>query len=87
MVEGRKKGESAEDYAKRLEAEVKSLKEDRSRIVLKVSQKGALSVYGLGRFPVTLYREQWVRVLEIAEEIKQFIHDHSKELNIKPTKE
>jgi len=41
-----------------------------------VSEKGALSVYGLGRFPVTLYREQWEKLLEKAADIRQFIHDN-----------
>jgi hypothetical protein len=40
---------------------------------LKVSEKGGLSVYGLGRFPVTLYREQWEKLLGMADEIREFI--------------
>jgi hypothetical protein len=43
---------------------------------LKVSEKGALSVYGLGRFPVTLYKEQWGRLLGYTEEIKAFLKDN-----------
>lgn len=43
------------------------------RLYLKVSEKGAVSVYGLGRFPVTLYKEQWEKLLEMVEEIKTFI--------------
>ncbi|HEX9663913.1 MAG TPA: hypothetical protein VGB27_16615 [Candidatus Binatia bacterium] len=43
---------------------------------LKVSEKGALSVYGLGRFPVTLYKEQWRRLLDIADEMKTFLKDN-----------
>ena len=42
-------------------------------ISLKVSQKGAVSLYGLGRFPVTLYKEQWERVLEMSDEIRAFL--------------
>ena len=44
-----------------------------------MSEKGALSVYGLGRFPVTLYREQWEKLLSMADEIRNFIreNDHS----------
>jgi hypothetical protein len=48
---------------------------------MKVSEKGALSVYGMGRFPVTLYKEQWLRLLAMAEDIKAFIeanNDHLK---------
>jgi hypothetical protein len=44
---------------------------------LKVSEKGALSVYGLGRFPVTLYREQWEKLLAMADQIRQFIQDNT----------
>lgn len=40
---------------------------------MKVSEKGALSIYGMGRFPVTLYQEQWVKLLDHAEEIRAFI--------------
>lgn len=47
---------------------------------LKVSQKGAVSLYGLGRFPVTLYKEQWERVLEMADEIRAFLREHDAEL-------
>ena len=39
----------------------------------KVSEKGAVSVYGMGRFPVTLYKEQWIKLLDVAEEIRAFI--------------
>ena len=50
-----------------------------SGIRLKVSEKGALSIYGMGRFPVTLYREQWEKLLSMADEIRNFIreNDHS----------
>lgn len=50
---------------------------------LKVSEKGALSVYGLGRFPVTLYREQWEKLLGMNDQIRQFIQDHDQELKKK----
>jgi hypothetical protein len=50
---------------------------------LKVSQKGAVSVYGLGRFPVTLYKEQWTRLLEMADEIRTFIVDNDSQLKTK----
>ena len=55
----------------------------RGGLTLKVSEKGALSVYGLGRFPVTLYKEQWVRLLETAEEIKVFIRENDEKLKTK----
>ena len=50
---------------------------------LKVSEKGAVSVYGLGRFPVTLYQEQWVKLLDMAEDIRAFIREHARELKVK----
>jgi hypothetical protein len=54
-----------------------------SMIKLKVSEKGALSVYGLGRFPVTLYKEQWKRLLEQGENIKAFLAQHDADLKSK----
>jgi hypothetical protein len=62
----------------RLRAENENLKRPRGQMSLKVSEKGALSVYGLGRFPVTLYREQWEKLLGMTDEIRSFIeqNDH-----------
>lgn len=68
----------------RLRAENESLRRPaRGQMSLKVSEKGALSVYGLGRFPVTLYREQWEKLLGLADSIRQFIADHDAELKKK----
>ena len=67
----------------RLKAENERLKGQRGRSSLKVSEKGAVSVYGLGRFPVTLYKEQWARLLAMADEIKAFIQEHDAELKTK----
>jgi hypothetical protein len=69
----------------RLRAENESLKKTKKPGVLtmKVSEKGGLSVYGMGRFPVTLYKEQWLKLLTIADDIKQFIEDHDDELKAK----
>ncbi len=50
---------------------------------MKVSEKGAVSVYGLGRFPVTLYQEQWLKLLALADEIKEFIADNKERLKVK----
>jgi hypothetical protein len=50
---------------------------------LKVSEKGGLSVYGLGRFPVTLYREQWEKLLGMADEIRNFIRENERALKKK----
>ena len=49
----------------------------------RVSEKGGVSVYGLGRFPVTLYYEQWKRLLDAAEELKTFIEDNKSKLKMK----
>lgn len=69
----------------RLKAENERLKAQRaSRVSLKVSQKGGVSLYGLGRFPVTLYKEQWAKLLEMADEIRAFIREHDTELKAKP---
>ena len=68
----------------RLKAENESLKNQRGRSVsLKVSEKGGLSVYGLGRFPVTLYKEQWTKLLAMADEIRAFLKEHDGELKAK----
>lgn len=67
-----------------LRAENEKLKRAAERKVhLKVSGKGALSLYGMGRFPVTLYREQWETVLGMAEEIERFIADNDSALKRK----
>lgn len=68
----------------RLEAENESLKRRSEKgLSLKVSQKGAVSLYGLGRFPVTLYQEQWTRLLDNADEIRRFLVEHAAELKKK----
>jgi len=69
----------------RLRAENEQLKGQRGRSVsLKVSEKGGVSVYGLGRFPVTLYKEQWAKLLVMADEIRAFLKEHDAELKAKP---
>jgi hypothetical protein len=69
----------------RLKAENERLRSQRGRSAsLKVSEKGGVSVYGLGRFPVTLYKEQWTRLLGMADEIRAFIKEHDAELKTKP---
>ena len=68
----------------RLRAENAALKKTSSRgLSLKVSEKGALSVYGMGRFPVTLYKEQWLKLLEISEDILAFIKANESRLKTK----
>jgi hypothetical protein len=68
----------------RLKAENEQLKSQRGRSAsLKVSEKGGVSVYGLGRFPVTLYKEQWAKLLGMADEIRAFIKEHEPQLKAK----
>ena len=71
----------------RLRAENERLKTGRGRTSLKVSEKGGVSVYGLGRFPVTLYKEQWTKLLAMADEIRAFITEHDAQLKAKPESE
>lgn len=67
----------------RLRAENEALKRPRGQVSLKVSEKGAVSVYGLGRFPVTLYKEQWLKLLSMADQIKAFIAENDERLKKK----
>ena len=68
----------------RLKAENASLKAKTTRgVSMKVSEKRGVSVYGLGRFPVTLYKEQWAKLLDIADDIRAFIREHDAELKAK----
>jgi len=67
----------------RLRAENERLKRTQGRGGIKVSEKGGVSVYGLGRFPVTLYKEQWTKLLDMADDIRAFIRDHDAELKAK----
>jgi hypothetical protein len=68
----------------RLRAENEALKTRGSKgVSLKVSEKGGVSVYGLGRFPVTLYKEQWNKVLGMKDEIEKFMHDNAHLLKTK----
>ena len=68
----------------RLRAENERLKKSGSRALgMKVSEKGALSIYGMGRFPVTLYKEQWLKLLAMGEEIKAFIEANNESLKTK----
>ena len=80
--------ETTEQKLARLEAENRALREQAEerkpgQLRLKVSEKGGLSVYGLGRFPVTLYKEQWTRQLDNVEEIKKFLQENDHQLKAK----
>lgn len=68
----------------KLRAENQALKKTSAKgLSLKVSEKGGLSVYGLGRFPVTLYKEQWIKLLDMAEEIRAFMKSNDSLLKTK----
>ena len=67
----------------KLRAENEALKQRGRSGSLKVSEKGAVSVYGLGRFPVTLYKEQWEKLLSMADEIRTFITQNDSQLKKK----
>jgi hypothetical protein len=68
----------------RLRAENEKLKNKPARgLTLKVSEKGGVSLYGVGRFPVTLYKEQWRRILAMATEIEAFIEENESSLKAK----
>ncbi|HKW09227.1 MAG TPA: hypothetical protein VJO33_02545 [Gemmatimonadaceae bacterium] len=68
----------------RLRRENEALKQRTTRgVSLKVSEKGGVSVYGLGRFPITLYKEQWTKLLDMADQIREFIVEHESELKKK----
>jgi len=80
--------ETAEQKLARLEAENQALRDQVAQrkpgeLRLKISEKGGLSVYGLGRFPVTLYKEQWKRLLDHAEDIKKFLEANDQDLKAK----
>jgi hypothetical protein len=68
----------------KLRAENERLKKAASRGgSIRVSEKGGVSIYGLGRFPVTLYKEQWLRLLDMADDIRAFIRDNADRLKSK----
>ena len=68
----------------RLRRENEALKRGAAKgVSLKVSEKGGVSVYGLGRFPITLYKEQWTKLLDMADDIRAFIRTHESELKSK----
>ena len=68
----------------RLKSENESLKARGSKgVSMKVSEKGGVSIYGLGRFPVTLYQEQWLKLLDLADDIRVFIKEHESQLKKK----
>ena len=74
------------DELERLRKENEALKKGAgtsSGVRMKVSEKGAVSIYGMGRFPVTLYKEQWVKLLDMSAEIRAFIAENEAQLKRK----
>lgn len=68
----------------KLRAENEALKsQGKKAIYLKASEKGGVSIYGMGRFPITLYQEQWLKLLEMGDEIRTFIRDNQDALKKK----
>ena len=68
----------------RLRSENAALKKGAATgITMKVSEKGALSIYGMGRFPVTLYKEQWLKLLDLSDDIRKFIAANEGQLKTK----
>ena len=74
---------SYEELKARVEELEKVAGRKRGELELRVSDKGGVSVYGLGRFPVTLYYEQWVRLLESAERLREFLEENKPKLKLK----
>ena len=54
------------------------------KLEFRVGEKGGVSVYGLGRFPVTLYYEQWMKLLDTAEDLKAFMESNKSRLKLRP---
>jgi hypothetical protein len=76
--------ENFKDELERLRKENEALKKGASSGAhMKVSEKGAVSIYGMGRFPVTLYKEQWLRLLDMSDEIRAFIAANEAQLKSK----
>lgn len=78
--------ENLKEELEKLRAENEALKQGKKRplgVSFKVSEKGGVSVYGLGRFPVTLYKEQWDRLFTHVDELKVFIKENESRLKLK----
>ena len=73
--------EEFKEELERLRKENEALKKSAPGVRMKVSEKGAVSVYGMGRFPVTLYKEQWLKLLDMSADIRAFIAENEGQLN------
>jgi hypothetical protein len=72
-----------EELKARLEQLEKQGPKRSGSLEFRVGEKGGVSVYGLGRFPVTLYYEQWIRLLDANEQLRQFLEDNKSKLKLK----
>lgn len=78
--------ESREELLARIaELEKQSGSRKRGELEFRVGEKGGVSVYGLGRFPVTLYYEQWIRLLDATSNLRDFLEENKSRLKLKPT--
>ena len=78
--------ESREELLARIaELEKQSGSRKRGELEFRVGEKGGVSVYGLGRFPVTLYYEQWIRLLDAASNLRDFLEENKSRLKLKPS--
>jgi hypothetical protein len=76
--------DSIREELERLRAENAALRKTSAKgVSMKVSEKGGLSIYGLGRFPITLYKEQWTKLLDMAEDIRTFLKTNDAQLKSK----
>lgn len=75
---------SEEDLKQQVEALKAELEAEKAKgqkaVALKVSQKGGVSLYGIRRFPITFYQEEWNRILDMEQEIRDFLAEHESEL-------
>jgi len=69
--------------AKIAELEKKAEGRKKGALEFRVGEKGGVSVYGLGRFPVTLYYEQWIRLLDMAKDLREFLEENKHRLKLK----
>ncbi|MGC1105749.1 MAG: hypothetical protein WA876_04355 [Candidatus Acidiferrales bacterium] len=77
--------QSKEELLARIaELEKQSGSRKKGALEFRVGEKGGVSVYGLGRFPVTLYYEQWIRLLDTAEGLREFLEENKPRLKLKP---
>jgi hypothetical protein len=77
----------SEPTYEQLKSRVAELEKQQGRrtgsLEFRIGEKGGVSVYGLGRFPVTLYYEQWMRLLDAAEKLREFLEQNKDKLKLK----